>query len=254
MSFRSYLPLKIKKHLFIALAAALGFLPVQASAAFFQASLVPGVALHPEKEQINGLVLNVAGENPQNALALGIANISPGKSSGVSLALLFNIAENYTGLRAGMLNFGGVTGVQMGGLNFFGSINGIQFGVMNASIGFGMGGGDRGGVVGGQLGLINLTGKLSGAQLGFLNQTNGTMSGVQLGVVNRSGDGVSGVQLGVLNYSRGKVSGLQLGVVNWAADLHGVQVGLFNRVTATSGFGDFPQRLAQNFVLVNWAF
>jgi len=44
-----------------------------------QLSLTPGVAVQSRTTIINSLSLNVWGENPQNALTLGIVNGSKGK-------------------------------------------------------------------------------------------------------------------------------------------------------------------------------
>ena len=46
----------------------------------FQLSLVPDVAIHSSSTPIKGVSLNVWGENPQNAFALGFVNGSTGNS------------------------------------------------------------------------------------------------------------------------------------------------------------------------------
>lgn len=102
----------------------------------FQLSLTPDLALHSKTTQINGVTLNVWGENPQRALALGIVNGSTGDSSGVSLGLLANYAQNYTGAQLafiGNYTSGTFSGLQWAAFNYAGNLNGLQLGFVNVA-------------------------------------------------------------------------------------------------------------------------
>jgi hypothetical protein len=113
----------------------------------FQASLTPDIAIHSKITQINGLALSIWGENPQQALALGLINGSTGDSSGISWSLV-NYADSYTGIAWGVVNYsrtsfvgwqdatvnfsqGHFLGLQMGAVNFAEEMNGLQIGVVN---------------------------------------------------------------------------------------------------------------------------
>jgi len=48
----------------------------------FQASLTPDIAIYPKTTQINGIALDVWGENPQHIPNLGFVNGSTGDSCG----------------------------------------------------------------------------------------------------------------------------------------------------------------------------
>lgn len=149
---------------------ALSFLIVSGTFCFagesrpFQASLTPDVAIHDRHMMIEGLALSIWGENPQKALALGVVNGSVGESSGFSLSLLANYADNYKGVhwalvnytkadflgwQAGFINYteSGFKGVQTGCVNYAGHLKGVQFGLVNyaSDVGSGL-----------QLGLINI--------------------------------------------------------------------------------------------------
>jgi len=87
----------------------------------FQASLVPGIALHNRHQQIDGFTLSFWGENPQSSLALGIINGTAGNSGGLSL---------------GFLNYGGgkgstYKGVRFGAINAEKKLHGFQLGILN---------------------------------------------------------------------------------------------------------------------------
>jgi hypothetical protein len=100
----------------------------------FQLSLTPDIAIQPRGTQINGVTLNIWGENPQHALALGLVNGSTGDSSGVSLGFLANYAQNYKGLEFAWLgnyaskNF---SGMQLAAFNYAGTLRGLQLGFIN---------------------------------------------------------------------------------------------------------------------------
>ena len=100
----------------------------------FQASLTPDIAIESRTTHINGLSLNVWGENPQTGIAIGIVNGATGDSSGVSLGLLANYAESYRGAQlAWIANYasGQVSGMQWAGFNYAGNLNGLQLGLVN---------------------------------------------------------------------------------------------------------------------------
>src|SRR5450432_2141719 len=69
----------------------------------FQASLTPDIAIYPKTAEINGLSLNIWGENPQQGVALGFVNGSSGDSAGFSWGLV-NYSETYTGVSWAWLN------------------------------------------------------------------------------------------------------------------------------------------------------
>ncbi len=105
-----------------------------AESADFQLSLTPDVAIQPTTTHIDGLALNLWGENPQDALAVGFVNGSTGNSSGLSLGFLANYAENYKGVHLAWIgNYasGTFTGVQWAMLNYAGTLDGLQLGFVN---------------------------------------------------------------------------------------------------------------------------
>ncbi len=142
-----------------------------------QLSLTPDIALFDRTERINGLTLNIWGENPQSALALGFVNGSTDKSAGLSWGLL-NYADNYKGVEWGLVNYtkGDFDGWQRGLVNYTkGDFDGWQDGLVNYTIGS---------VKGLQTGVVNYAGKLTGLQLGLVNYAATADSGVQIGLVN----------------------------------------------------------------------
>jgi hypothetical protein len=134
---------------------------VMAKTAGFQASLSPDIAVEDPDTRINGVSLNIWGENPQSALTLGFVNGSTGESKGVSVGL-FNYAENYAGFHWGFVNYtrGEFAGLQMGPVNIAGTLNGVQ------------------------LGWVNIARELSGVQVSWVNYASTVQSGVQVGLVN----------------------------------------------------------------------
>jgi hypothetical protein len=100
----------------------------------FQASLVPDVAIHSRDTHIKGFTLNIWGENPQSAFALGFVNGSTGDSVGFTWGL-FNYAQTYTGVALAPANYasGHFTGLQSGFFNFAGTLTGLQFGTVNVA-------------------------------------------------------------------------------------------------------------------------
>jgi len=100
----------------------------------FQLSLTPDIAVHSRTTHIDGVSLNIWGENPQNAVALGIVNGSTGNSSGLSLGFLANYAESYKGAQLSMIaNYasGMFTGLQWAAFNYAGKLHGVQLGLVN---------------------------------------------------------------------------------------------------------------------------
>ena len=99
----------------------------------FQLSLVPDVAIHSSSTYIKGVSLNVWGENPQNAFALGLVNGSTGNSSGFSLGLIVNYADSYKGLQIAPVNYASrLHGLQLGFVNMAMTAEaGVQIGLIN---------------------------------------------------------------------------------------------------------------------------
>ncbi|MES2504715.1 MAG: hypothetical protein V4534_07550 [Myxococcota bacterium] len=102
------------------------------AAKFFNASLVPGVAIFGRTQTIDGLTIGIWSENPQHALALGIVNGSTSDSAGLSIALV-NYAQNYKGVQWAFVNYSETSfmGLQSGAVNYAGKLSGVQFGVVN---------------------------------------------------------------------------------------------------------------------------
>lgn len=127
--------------------------PAFAQSKAFQLSLTPEIAKQPRFMLIEGLSLNIWGENEQHAIAFGLVNGSYGDSVGASLGIV-NYAENYKGIHLGLINSasGQFSGVQCGWLFGFSAIN-----YANA---------------------------LTGLQLGLVNYADTAENGLQLGVLN----------------------------------------------------------------------
>ncbi|MGH7951331.1 MAG: LA_2272 family surface repeat-containing protein [Limisphaerales bacterium] len=149
-------------------------------AACFQASLTPAIAIHPRTTEINGLALNIWGENPQHSFNLGIVNGSTGDSSGFSVGVV-NYDDSYVG---------------------------VQWGVVNCS---------KESFSGWQWGLVNdANGIFNGWQEGVVNISKGTFTGWQDGWVNVSEE-VHGLQTGIVNYAE-DLNGVQIGLANIAVN------------------------------------
>ena len=99
----------------------------------FQMSLVPNVAIYSKTTYIKGVSLNVWGENPQDAFALGVVNGSTGNSSGFSLGLIVNYADSYNGLQIAPVNYASrLHGLQLGFVNMAMTAEaGVQIGLIN---------------------------------------------------------------------------------------------------------------------------
>ena len=133
----------------------------------FQASLTPDIAIYPKTAEIQGLSLNIWGENPQHGVALGFVNGSTGTSSGFTWSL-YNYADSYTGVAWGLVNYSKTDFVGWQGGIFFlpcivnvseGTFTGFQEAIVNSAEEFN----------GFQLGLVNYTVKLHGVQVGLVN-------------------------------------------------------------------------------------
>lgn len=136
---------------------------VMAESRPIQVSLTPDLALYGRNETIEGLALNVWGENPQTAVALGIVNGSTGRSAGLSGALVLNYAESYTGIQWAPINYtkADFLGWQTGFVNYSGgTMKGLQSGV------------------------VNYAGRLTGVQFGWINFAETAETGCQIGLVN----------------------------------------------------------------------
>jgi hypothetical protein len=118
----------------------------QADESFFQLSLTPDIAIQSRETRINGISLNIWGENPQSSFTLGFVNGSTGESKGFSWGLC-NYSETYTGVQFAFVNY-----------------SKVKF-------------------TGWQDGFVNVAKEFHGVQTGFINYTE-SMSGLQLGVVN----------------------------------------------------------------------
>jgi hypothetical protein len=133
----------------------------QADESVFQASLTPDIAIHSRTTQINGLALNIWGENPQYSLNIGFVNGSTGDSQGLAWGLV-NYADSYTGVAWGWVNISRE--------KFFG----WQYGAINYS---------QGTFTGLQSGWINVAQDIHGLQWGMVNYAE-NLHGVQVGLVN----------------------------------------------------------------------
>ena len=152
----------MKKWILITLSATMT-LTTMAKTAGFQLSLTPSIAIQEKETQIDGVTLNIWGENPQRAFALGFVNGSTGDSKGFSIGLLWNYAEDYTGVQFGVVNYAS------------GNFVGWQDAFVNVT---------QGSFIGFQSGCINYAGSLTGLQLGFLNYAKTANNGLQIGMIN----------------------------------------------------------------------
>jgi hypothetical protein len=133
--------------------------------AAFQLSLTPSAAIQPSSTQINGLSLNIWGENPQSGVAFGFINGSTGESKGFSWGL-YNYDESYTGVQWGLANYSEKSFV------------GWQDGLVNLDEGY-----SKGFIVG----LVNYSDEMHGLQVGVFNYAD-DLNGVQIGLLNVAND------------------------------------------------------------------
>jgi hypothetical protein len=150
------------KKLFIISALIIGAASLNAAESAFQLSLTPDIAIHPKTTQINGIALDIWGENPQHSLNLGLVNGSTGDSSGFTWGLV-NYSESYIGVSWAWVNVNKTSfiGWQSGWVNvaqnkFTGFQSAWIFNYAKEFHGF-------------QLGLINYTEELHGVQIGLAN-------------------------------------------------------------------------------------
>ena len=120
------------KKLMLALLICLVATSAYAETKGFQLSLVPEVAIHSRDTRIEGVTLNIWGENPQSAFALGFVNGATGDSAGLALGWV-NYAQNYTGVQWSFVNVakGNFKGLQSGAVNYAGKLTGLQLGTVN---------------------------------------------------------------------------------------------------------------------------
>lgn len=129
--------------------------------AFIQLSLTPELALEPRTTIIDGLSLNIWGENPQHGVALGIVNGSTGNSSGFTWGIV-NYDDTYKGVQWGVVNYSKeyFVGWQRGWVNIsLGEFYGLQTSLVNYS--------EQ--TTGLQIGAVNYARDLTGVQLGLIN-------------------------------------------------------------------------------------
>ena len=151
------------KKIFVILALFIGAAGLRAEESHgFQASLTPDIAIYPKTTEINGLSLNIWGENPQQGVALGFVNGSSGDSSGFSWGL-FNYSESYTGVSWAWVNVNKT------------SFHGWQYGWVSVA---------QGEFIGFQSSLIfNYAKEMHGLQVGLVNYAE-ELHGVQIGLAN----------------------------------------------------------------------
>ncbi len=128
---------------------------------FFNLSLVPKAQIYPVTDSVTGFTLSFWGENEQTSLAIGIVNGTRGHSAGLAIGGM-NYGDHYTGLMVGGVNH---TKIQF---------SGGQGGVINYA---------EGGMTGFQIGVMNYAGKMNGVQIGAINYAENA-SGIQIGIVN----------------------------------------------------------------------
>ena len=132
------------------------------SSEFFQASLTPDMAVESKTTLIEGLSLNIWGENPQHGLTLGFVNGSTGESSGFTWGLI-NYSERYNGVSWGLVNMNldGYNGWQSGWVNLCKKdFVGLQSAwILNYAEN----------MTGLQVGLVNYSEHLNGVQIGLAN-------------------------------------------------------------------------------------
>lgn len=141
-----------------------------ADTAGFQLSLTPEWSLQGRETRIEGLSLNIWGENPQTGLTIGLVNGAAGESAGLTFGLL-NYAESYKGAQWAFANF---TGRDMTGWQ-----GGPVFGILVSGVNYV--GGEMRGL---QTGIVNLAGTLTGVQVGLVNYAQYVDVGLQVGLVN----------------------------------------------------------------------
>ncbi|ADE54562.1 LA_2272 family surface repeat-containing protein [Coraliomargarita akajimensis] len=136
------------------------------SAAGFQASLTPEIAIHDRNTEINGVSIGVWNENPGGQWQAGFVNGATGDSYGLQsfifLPTFYNYADNYKGVQMAFVNWTkeDFVGVQLGFVNIANNMKGFQWGT------------------------VNYCETLNGLQLGLVNWAERSTSGVQIGLAN----------------------------------------------------------------------
>lgn len=129
----------------------------------FQASLTPDIALVNQGALVEGVALNIWGDNEVRGLDLGFVNQQSGSSKGFTISLLGGTVHNYSGVVWGGIftkSTGDVVGWQAAAINISsGSIKGLQSGWVNIAQN----------MRGVQLGLVNYAKNAYGVQVGFVN-------------------------------------------------------------------------------------
>ncbi len=94
--------------------------------------MTPNVAILDKSERVDGLTLSFWGNNPQNALALGIINGTSGESAGLSIGFA-NHGDIYRGIQIGVINKNKeIEGLQIGLVCYTKeTTSGIQIGLIN---------------------------------------------------------------------------------------------------------------------------
>lgn len=161
-AFVVYIHKTTMKKIFIIAALVAGAVGVRADESAFQASLTPDIAIDPRTTEIDGVSLNIWGENPQKSFTLGFVNGSTGDSEGFSVGLV-NYDESYTGVHWGIVNYSSQKFV------------GWQDGAVNVSQGY---------FKGFQHGYVNVAEEFHGFQLGWVNYADNLDNGVQIGLIN----------------------------------------------------------------------
>ena len=149
---------------------------------------------------------------------------------GIDLGVTELCTADFIGLQGALFTWteGDVYGLQVGALaNVVNSKTvGVQAGCVNA---------DWGEVTGLQLGLINYDVAFAGLQLGgIVNWDTSASYGMQVGLANCDQDEFRGWSAGLVNYSV-KYTGFQLGCFNSADEVTGYQVGLVNACNKMRG-------------------
>jgi hypothetical protein len=126
-------------------------------------SLTPDAAIYSRNVRIEGFTLSLWGENPQKSFALGIVNGSTGNSAGLDWAFILNYADNYDGVKWGLVNFTKGDGLGWDG-GFVNYTEGLSTGLLT--------------------GVVNYAERLKGVEFGLVNYVDKTDSGFQIGLIN----------------------------------------------------------------------
>ncbi len=148
---------------FIPLLAIVALIQASHAQSAFQASLTPDIALVEQGSLVEGLALNIWGDNEVRGINLGFVNQQSGNSLGFTWSFFGGTVENYKGVIFGGLftqSTGDVVGWQSAAINL-----------------------NQGSMKGLQTGLLNYSQNMTGLQLGFVNYAK-QMHGVQIGLAN----------------------------------------------------------------------